>query len=105
MGRSHWAVKLKETRFWHEQIGYRLIGRTPKFPLKKATLKLVRCSSIPPDADGLVSSFKAVIDGLTKAQVIANDDMATIGFPHYEWKKGKPKTGFIEVCVTEVLDS
>lgn len=105
MGRSHWAVKAKEVKYWHEQIAYRVMGKTPKNPLSKAMVKLIRCSSRAPDADGIVSSFKAPLDGLTRAGIIADDDMSVIGFPEYEWRKGKAKTGYIEIYVTDVLDS
>ena len=105
MGRSHWAVKAKEVKYWHEQVAYRVMGKTPKTPLLRASVKLIRCSARAPDADGIVSSFKAPLDGLTRAGIIANDDMSVIGFPEYEWRKGKMKSGYIEIYVTENLDS
>lgn len=105
MGRSHWAVKLKESRYWIDAVGYRVKGRLPPIPLLRAQIKLIRCSSNPPDADGLVSSFKAVVDGLTRAGVLADDKMSNIGFPNFEWRKGKPKCGYIEVIVNEIVEA
>jgi len=104
LGRTHWAVKLKESRYWHEQVGLRVTGKLPQLPLSKAKLILIRCSSSAPDADGLVSSFKAVLDGLVRAKVLTDDKMVNIGIPQYEWRRGKSRAGYIEVIVNEIED-
>lgn len=101
-GRAHWAIKAKEAReikcmVWGK---VRLSGVTfRKRPLERAKLTLTRCSSSEPDFDGLVSSFKHVIDGLVDAGVIRNDKGSTIGQPEYRWEKAKPKKGGVRVCV------
>jgi len=46
----------------------RLIG-IPTRPLTEARIELVRHSSVEPDYDNLVGSFKAIIDGLRDAGV------------------------------------
>lgn len=103
MGRKHWAVKAKEAKNWKTRVAWivRQIG-APKKPLKKAHVTLIRKSSQCPDADGLVSSFKHVIDGLIAAKVIENDKMDNIGMPTYSWEKGQPGYGSIKVIVEEV---
>ena len=99
-GRTHWALKTKEARTWKQAVGWSVpssyfIGK----PLAKAKLTLVRCSSSEPDFDGLVSSFKHVIDGLVSAGVIINDKTSTIGQPTYLWEKTKRGMGHIKVTV------
>lgn len=54
--------------------------------LKKAKLSLIRHSSNECDFDGLVSSFKHVIDGLVVAQVIIDDKSSVIDQPSYSWE-------------------
>ncbi len=68
-------------------------------PLKKAHLTLTRHSSIRPDSDGLVSSFKHVIDGLVDTKIIVDDDYKTIGMPTYLWEKAPAKKGYITIKV------
>lgn len=48
-------------------------GKLPERPLTNFKLKLIRHSSRPLDYDNLVSSFKSIVDGLTKAGVIEDD--------------------------------
>lgn len=97
LGRKHWAIKAREARKWRQLVCLTIASeghRKPQTPLKKATLKLVRFSSVCPDADGIVSSFKHVIDGLVDAKIIANDKISNIGFPKYDWQpapRGKGK--------------
>lgn len=75
-------------------------GRLPKGgPLKKAQLILTRVSAVSPDSDGLVSSFKWVIDGLVRAGVLVNDGYGNIGMPEYRWEKGSRGQGKIRVVV------
>lgn len=104
IGRAHWAVKVKEAKRWHNAIlGEMLITKStfPKAPLKKARLVLTRYSSSEPDHDGLVSSFKHVIDGLIKNGIIENDKPSNIGQPEYHWLKAAKKAGKITVEVYE----
>jgi hypothetical protein len=100
-GRAHWALKAKEARQWKALVIFAVGRRIPARPLKRAKLTLTRVSSGTIDADGMVSSFKHVIDGLIAAGVIENDRMSNIGFPEYRHEKGKAKEGFIIVRVDE----
>ncbi len=77
--------------------------KAPEKPLKKARLVLTRYSSNSPDFDGLVSSFKHVIDGLVDAGVIQNDKFENIGAPEYVWEKCGRRAGKITVEVFESL--
>lgn len=103
MGRAHWAIKAKQARVWKVRVGWACKKHgLPKAPLKTAHLTLIRYSSICPDADGLVSSFKHVIDGLVDIGVLENDKMANIGMPDYQWEKAPQKKGYIRVIVEQL---
>lgn len=103
IGRKHWAVKAKEARDWHSRVMAITAGRKPVKPLKYAAIICTRHSSICPDYDGLVSSFKHVIDGLITCGIIEDDSMNHIGMPTFFWEKASPKKGFIEVDVLEAV--
>lgn len=103
IGRKHWAVKAREAREWKTLVAIMSKSKgLPTTPLKKAKLTLTRGSSVSPDADGLVSSFKHVIDGLVYAKVLENDRMDNIGMPDYRWEKAPQNNGWISVVVEEV---
>lgn len=95
-----WKAKAGNARKWKRIIMILCArGKVPKAPLTFAKLTLTRHSSICPDADGLVASFKPVIDGLVKAGVLIDDNMDVIGMPSYLWKKAPPRAGFITIKV------
>ena len=58
-------------------------------------------SSKPPDSDGLVISFKHVLDALILADVIIDDNYMVIGMPDYKWQKQTRGKGYIEFEVFE----
>ena len=99
IARLHWSKIAKEAKKWHEIVMYSTAGKRPTAPLSKAFLRLTRASSTISDFDGLVSSFKYVIDGLVVNRVLANDTPLVIGSPEYRWTKAKSKKGWIEVEV------
>lgn len=78
------------------------MNKEPKEPLKKAKVTLSRFSTREPDFDGLVCSFKPILDGLTNSKIIIDDKMSVIGQPTYKWEKiGKGK-GKIHILVEEL---
>lgn len=108
--RKHWSAKKKETDYWNQLVwkcirGYRqnaynlFIGDWT--PLEHYKLQLIRYSSKEPDYDGLVGSFKLVVDGLRYSNVIADDKLSNSGPWDVSWVKCKPKEGLIEVRVYE----
>lgn len=99
--RRHWRALQNEAKIWHKHVIAATKNTGITSPLTKAKLKLTRHSSQEPDFDGLVSSFKHVIDGLIKAGIIVNDKMSVIGQPEYVWQKAKVKKGFIEIEIEE----
>lgn len=74
----------------------------PPRPLKKAKLTLTRFSSKRPDYDGLVSSFKPIVDGLVEAKILEDDNHDVIGIPKYDWQPAPLREGKIWVEVWEV---
>lgn len=100
--RVHWTKKMKEASKWKHlavAAAVQANGDWIKEPMQKAKLTLIRFSSVEPDFDGLVSSFKHVIDGLVEAGVIVNDKVSNIGQPSYKWTYAPPKKGKIKVRV------
>lgn len=98
----HWRAKGEYVRAWHHSV-FVAVGRSkPRQPLRHAKLTLTRHSSVEPDFDGLVSSFKPLIDALIKCGVIVNDKVSNIGQSEYHWRKAPPKKGKIQVIVQEV---
>lgn len=96
--RTHWAVKAKEKEFWINVISFYPM---PEKPLKRYKLTLVRCSSVEPDWDGAVGSFKIVVDALRACKVIEDDKYSMSGPWAVSWKKVKQKEGHIIVTVEE----
>ena len=105
MGRWHWARKVKVSKLWNQIVLYHLSAadvfkhRHLQAPLDRAKLTLVRCSSVEPDYDGLVSSFKVVIDALRHNHILADDKVQNIGVPTYVWEKASPGKGGVKVVV------
>lgn len=101
---QHWAVKNAEAKKWHRIVAAHVIaaGGWPPVPLQKAKVSLIRYSSKAPDYDGLVQSFKPVMDALVRCKVLKDDNMGVIGRPEYTWEKVAPKTGMIRVIVSSV---
>lgn len=104
MKRNGWRGVWAEKKKWKGLVRDMVILKGgPKQPLEKAKLTLTRHSSKPCDFDGIVSSFKGVIDGLTEAGVIVDDNMEVIGQPQFLWAKAPMKQGKITVKIEEVL--
>jgi Holliday junction resolvase RusA-like endonuclease len=100
---AHWTTRYRETRKWQGMVRTMMLmtsQKKPEKPLVKAKLRLTRFSSVEPDFDGLVQSFKPVVDALTYVGIIKDDKPSIIGQPIYKWKKVAPKKGAIRIEVT-----
>lgn len=93
--------ELKAT--WHQIIFLYSRGKTPPTPLTKVKLTLTRFAHRTMDYDGLVSSFKAPVDGLVHAKILKNDTWKITGKWEVDYvflaKKIPP---YIEIKVEEV---
>jgi hypothetical protein len=87
--RRHWTVVSKESNKWLALVQTKL--RWKHAPLPKAKLTLIRVSTFEPDFDGLVGSFKFVVDALVDIGVIVDDKYSVIGESRYIWRKAAKK--------------
>lgn len=95
-----WLNNKKERERLFEEIGWLTLGKRPDTPFTVAKLRLERHSSKCPDFDGLVSSFKFVVDALVALKIIADDNMKVIGVPDFRWVKAPKGKGKIKVWIT-----
>jgi Holliday junction resolvase RusA-like endonuclease len=102
---SHWTKRYAESKMWMRLVGAHVRFQIPDEPLQKASVKIIRASSVCPDFDGLVYSGKVLIDALKKLNIIKDDSMKVIGQPIYEWAKAKPKQGYVRIMVEEITES
>ncbi len=96
---GHWRVKAQRTKALKQRVFAKAWPLRPAVPLSRARITLTRISSVEPDYDNLVISFKPVLDGLRQAGIISDDKMSVIGRPDYLWQKCAPKAGSIHVRV------
>jgi hypothetical protein len=99
---GHWAQRKAEADKWKNMVDLACMGKRPQKPLKTARIAYIRHSSVEPDFDGLVSTFKHIQDGLILAGIIENDKPSNIGQPSFRWFREKPGKGFVEVLVEEL---
>ena len=103
-----WRAKHFEKKKWSRAVAdacYDVVRQNYLIlPLKKAKIVLTRFSSKSPDFDGLVSSFKACIDGLKVGGVILDDNHSVVGQPRYKWVLARRLEGRVEIIVKGVKD-
>ena len=110
--RSYWVIKKAADR-WREVVKLTVKQRRPPDPLSSALITLTRRSSVEPDYDNLVASFKPVVDALTlskknnrgrmiwRADVLV-DDRPSVLARRYLWEKAPPGKGSIHVVVQAI---
>lgn len=98
---GHWSQYHRETQKWKRQLVPYLQSKRPSAALRKARIVLIRKSSMEPDFDGLVSSFKHVLDSLVDARIII-DDRPSVIQPEYRWEKATKGKGSISIRVEEL---
>jgi len=103
IGRKNYWIKCKEANFWKNEVA-NSVKTLPDNPLEKFTLKLTRHSSSEPDYDGLVSSFKHIVDGLMFAGVIDNDRLSNTGQWDCQWEKTPRNKGYVTVEVKSDME-
>lgn len=103
MLRRHWTVVMNEKKQWHNLVAF----YSPRYdgkPMQKAKLIMTRRSSRQPDFDGLVGSFKHVLDGIVKMKIIADDKYEVIGDSTYRWEKVKKDKQGVHVVIEELIE-
>ena len=99
---GHWAIQAKSNRDWRQKAKLScMTQKRPPKPLSKAKLTCTRHSAREPDHDNLVSSFKAIIDGIKDAGVIEDDKSSVVVERKYLWQRAAPKDGRVSVVVEE----
>lgn len=98
-----WHNRAKEKEQWLWWIHTCNKGPKLKTPLNAAHLTLTRYSSQQPDYDGLVISFKTVIDCLVTLGYILNDSPKVIGYPIYNWEKWGAGEGRVRIFLQETV--
>lgn len=96
-----WYVRSAESKKWLSSIS--AYATIPPNPIRRAKLTLVRFSSRCPDYDGLVSSFKHVIDALVTLRILEDDSMIHIGMPDFMWVITDRGKGKIQIIVEELF--
>lgn len=99
---NHWRHIHAERKRWRETVATIARVRRPSSPLERAKLTLTRCSSVCPDADGLVSGFKPIVDGLVDGGVLRDDKLRTTGMPDYRWESAPKGLGKVRIRVEAV---
>ncbi len=99
---AKWQVRAQHAKRWKRAVWAKVWALRPEAPLIKAKITLTRCSSKEGDFDGIVSSFKHILDGLTEAGIIIDDKSSVIGRPEYIWQACKKGEGHIIVRVEEL---
>jgi len=101
LNRKHWAVKTKEKNKIHTALLGITYKTKPLKPLTQARIIFTRVSSRQPDFDNLAFSFKYVLDGLTHAKIIVDDNPNVLSDISYRWVKGPQKLAH---CLIEVIE-
>jgi len=101
--RQHFYAKAKENTRWYQLVLAAVGNRKPAKPLEHAKLTLTRVSTVEPDNDNWVASFKKVIDGLRYAGVLVDDRKRNVGQPTYLWEKGQIRKGHVRIVIEEVI--
>jgi hypothetical protein len=99
---AHWRKRSTHATVWRNAIWAKIAQHKPSTPLERAHLTLTRGSSTEPDFDGLVGSFKAVIDALVYCRILVNDKQENIGTSTYIWSKCPQKKGFVRIKIEEL---
>ncbi len=107
--KMHQRVRAAYRKAWHKRVAEQVMlsGARPREPWGPADILCVRHSAVEPDYDGVVNSFKPLIDGLIKARVIVDDRPSALGpgmewqeaAPRYQWKRAPRGEGRVTITV------
>jgi hypothetical protein len=98
IARKHWKTQWAHSIKWKKLVYQKCLSfGVTNLKLSKAKLTLIRRSSREPDTDGLISGFKAIIDGLVECGVLVDDKPSIIGIPDYRWERSQIGHVYIKV--------
>ncbi len=101
----HWAKKGRYSTKWHNLVYFETIGKTPKKPLEKCTIRIERYSArIQIDADNFITGSKPLFDGIKRAGIIMDDSLKVIGVPIVTFHKVPAKASpYIHIFIEETF--
>jgi Holliday junction resolvase RusA-like endonuclease len=100
---GHWRTKAASVKKWKQAVFTKAWPRRPTEPLACAIITFTRCSSVEPDFDNLVISFKACMDGLRQAKIIVDDKKKNVGRPEYLWEYAPKGQGKIKIKIEQAI--
>lgn len=103
--KKHYYVTNRERQTWKARVVTfcRINKIIPLTPLTKVKIICTRYShGKGSDYVNRAGSFKPILDGLTEAGIIVDDNDDVIVEQHYPQGKAKPKCGYITVLIEEV---
>lgn len=98
---ASWRSRYAESKRWLKWVGMATMGKRPNKPYPKSIVTLIRVSSVEPDYDGLVHSFKPVVDALKRVGIIEDDSPKHVR-RIYLHEKCAPKLGKVRVIIEPV---
>ncbi len=97
---GNWQRRFRAKKRWEREVFTATRGMLPEKPLDRARVTITRHSgSRRPDFENLTQGGKALLDGLVKVGVIADDRPEVIGQPDYLWEPAPPKHGKVRIQV------
>lgn len=90
---------------WHKRVGEMILvsGVRPTETVTRCELACVRWSPRMPDFDGLVQSFKPLVDGLVNHEIIADDHMGIIVRRRYSWVQVPKKYQEVTMEISQIV--
>lgn len=102
---AKWYVRSGHAKKWLRHIRVALSTShlcLKEPPFKKSIITLVRKSPRACDFDGLVGSFKPILDALVQCRVIEDDSLRHIN-AKYEWSKAPAKDQGVSITVEKIM--
>lgn len=96
-----WQLAARIKRTWKAKLAREMVGHAPMVPFERLRATFTRFSSVEPDEDNLIISFKPVRDALVKYGFVVDDRRANLE-AHYRWEHAPAKHGRIRVEVEEI---
>jgi Holliday junction resolvase RusA-like endonuclease len=100
---GHWRAKAAQTKQWKQKVFAKAWPLRPSEPLDCALITFTRFSSVEPDFDNLVISFKPIMDGLRQAKIIVDDKKKNVGRPEYLWEYAPKGKGKIKIKIAAAI--
>ncbi len=102
---GNWRAHSFERKKWRKRVNdWLMFESKPEKPLKKAGIRLTRCTSRASDFDNRVSAFKPCVDALVDRGILSDDSDNVIVERYYPFEKVANKESKIKIEVWEIND-